>query len=160
RNDSAFGKLQRPFIAVDVLPAEIPIGNRDDGADRTVWQCCNGVHAPTKVVRVRLDSEDIDINRKGVAVANYVVSFVRGDVDGLTSQPNADRRSDRPRGGEEESNADLDGLWLSSWLHVQLNDEVAAGFQAPRHALGFSMGDLARRVTQHVALWISGLWPH
>ena len=53
--------------------------------------------------------------------------------------------------GEEQPDADLHRLGLPGRLHVQLHDEVAAGLQAPRHAVRRRPRPLTGRPAEHVA---------
>ena len=147
-------------IAVDVLPPEVPVGDRDQVARRAVGQPRFCVDATTKVVRVRLHGQEIGVHGQTVAVRDLVIGGARRNIDGLTSEPEANRRTRRRIVGEEQADAHVERLRLAGRLHVQLHDQIAAGLEPPGHAGRRRPRVLTGRPTQHVARRVARIGHH
>ena len=122
------------------------------GATRAVRQRRRRLHPAREVVGVRLHGEDVGIDRQDVAVGDDVLALAGRDVDRLAAETQADRRARRHLVGEKEADADRHRLRFAGRLQVQLDDEIAAGLETPRHAVGRR----ARRLTGRPAEQVPG----
>ena len=85
-----------------------------------------------------------------------VVEFLVDLHDPPQLEPQHGGRALRGIAPEIETNRWLDDFSLATRLHVHFDDQVSAGREAPREALGEQRGDLSWRPTQKMAIWVHG----
>src|SRR5262249_24080227 len=98
-----------------------------------------------KVVRVRLNRDDVHGGGQRVAIADDVVASAGRNVDRLAAEAQPDWRTRRRRVSEVEARRGLDGLGLAGRLQGQLHDQIAARLEAPLRAFRDGVRGLTRR---------------
>ena len=160
RHRGPFGQHERRGIAIHVLPAEVPVVDRDQPARRAVRQLRLGLNRPRQIVGVRLDGEDFDVDRQLVAIGDDVLAGVCGDVDRLAAEPQSGRRPRRRIISEEESDGRCQTFRLAGWLKVQLDYEIAARLEPPLRARRRRMRRLPRGPSEQLSFGIAGIALH
>jgi hypothetical protein len=131
RDGSAARQRDRVRVAVDILPAEVPVVDVDERASAAVGQCGGCTHSAPEVVRVWLNREHVHVHRQPVAVGDGIRPVSRFDVDRLAAQADSDRRFRRDLIREKQPDAHLDWFRFAGRLHVELDDDVAARIEPP-----------------------------
>ena len=105
-------------------------------------------------MRVRLDGEQLHVDRQHVRIANHVARLARRNVDALRAKPQDRRRALRRAIGEIETDLRQHVFGRAARLHVQLHDEIAAGLERPRQLGLHERRDLSRRPAEEVSVGI------
>ena len=107
RDRRALRQRDRRGVAIHVLPAEIPVVDRDQPA-RACRRAASRLrlHPPREVVRVRLDGQHLDVHRQQVAIGDDVVARRPAGMS-IVSLPRRRPTGVRVGGvvGEEEADA-------------------------------------------------------
>ena len=82
---------------------------------------------------MRLDADELRADRQRETVADDVVRLAGRNIDALAAEAQHHRGAHGRVVGEVEPHAGPDRLRPAGRLHVELDDEVAARLQAPRH---------------------------
>ncbi len=150
----ASGKRDRRDKAVVLLPVKAPVLDGQQRLHRAVGQRGGDAHVRRKVVRVRVDAQQIDRHRQLVGVGDDVVVLARGNVDELRSHLERERRRRRRPIGEEERNRRLNRARRIRREHVELDDEIGAAIETPGHAFGRHDGPASGRPADELAFRI------
>ena len=140
-------------VAVLILPVVVPVVDANERALRTVGQRCGRLDLPGEVMSVRIDGEEVHGDRKPIAVADDVRGCAGRDIDRQRVEHHGHRLHRCRRLGIVQPD-----LWphrngFGAGQQVELQDEVGAGREWPREAVGVRGRDLARRPAENVAAW-------
>ena len=143
-----------------MLPAEVPVGDVHHPLCAAIRKRGLADDLGGTVVCVRLDGQNVGVDRQCVRVADGVGRVAGRDVDALRTEPENRRRARRRGVAEIHADRRADLFDGARRLHVQLHNEVAAGLKGPRQIGRHQWGDLSRRPAEEVAVGILGRARH
>ena len=152
----AFRQRERLRESIDVLPAEVPVADVNQLFDRPVRQTRLAADVARAVVRVRLHRLHLDVDRQHIRIGHDIVALAGRNVDVLMAEPQHRRN---PRGrlvAEVQPDRRLHRLGLPARLHVDLDDEIGVGIEAPRVIVRQQRRDLAGRPAEEVSFGVIG----
>ena len=151
RDDRPRRQVQRRGVLVLILPGELPLRNIDQPGPFAVGQRRPGGDLGGEVVRVRIDGEDVDVNRERVLILDHVATLPRRDIDILAAEPHDEGAPGRGGVVEVQPHAGPERLWRAGRQQVELQHQVPAGGKLPREpfrrALRLRAGKPAEKVT-------------
>ena len=149
RDRRALRQRERRRVAIDVLPAEIPVGDRDQPV---AWcrpaASASPPSAARGCARAAAPARTSTSTGSCVAVGDDVLALARRDVDRLAAEPQADRRARRRRVGEVEADDHLQRLRLcrsAAGAAARRDRCPARGATACRRATGAAPGPASTR---------------
>ncbi len=155
RNYRALGQEQRLSAAVHGLPVEVPVGNPDEPPARSIGQGREALKQLAKIVRVRVDGKQVGIERQAKVVRYQEIAVARRNVErAIVLQL---RVFGLRLAREIKSDRRLYQLGLAGGPEVNVEDQVVARIEAPRHAGGLFPGRSAGLPEKEVAIGIEGI---
>ncbi len=64
RNHRAFRQKHRRTVSIDGLPVDVPLRNADEPSARSIGQRGESLQQFAKIVRMRVDGEDVHVKRQ------------------------------------------------------------------------------------------------
>ena len=136
-DDRPSGKGNRRRVSINILPLEVPLVDPQQLLFASVWQLRHPLHRFGQEMGMRVDRQNLDVDRQLEAIGHDKVFVARSNVNrviGIQSHQ-VHGRSDGSRLGKIESDDGVDGLRFPRRNEVKLKHQVIAGFETPRFVL-------------------------
>ena len=120
-----------------------------------IGQRCVAFEQFAQIMGVRVDGQNVDIQRQAEVVRHEKILVTGGNVQGsVVFELEQDREMSRRLVREVETYGGLNHLGLTRWLQVRVENKVVAGFETPGEAIGLGVRRTAGFPEEEMPRWI------